>query len=173
MNIDEFHEIWKRMRRGDDITAEELGAIKKSREKIYIFAKSVASELGNAFDNITVRSKAYSAFTSLVDIFITYDDMPLLDMKYFMRYGNSAIVGNLIWNDKLPIEFLVDNQYHDRFQNNPTKEDTFLAANEIAEERKYALEERKEEALKYMRNLLSEEEKHLPDSWVWKAFGLG
>lgn len=170
--VDEFHEIWKRMMRGDDITVEELKSIKKSEEQIYIFAKSVADELGTAFDSISVRSKAYSLFTSLVDIFIRYDEIPLSDMEYFMKTGNSAVVANLIWNDKIPIQFLVDNQYHDRFLNNPTKTDTFLSASEIANERRYALEERKEEALEYIRSLLGEEEKCLPDSWVWKAFGL-
>lgn len=172
MNIDEFHEIWKRMMRGDDIALEELKSIKQSEKQVYTFAKSVADELGTAFDNISVRSKSYGAFTSLVDIFIRYDEIPLSDMESFMTTGNSAVVANLIWNDKIPIQFLVDNQYHDRFQNNPTKTDTFLSASEIANERRYALKERKEEALGYMRSLLDEEEKHLPDSWVWKAFGL-
>lgn len=172
LTIDEFHEIWKRMMRGDDITLGELKSIKESEEQVYTFAKSVADELGTAFDNISVRSKAYSAFTSLVDIFIRYDEIPLPDMEYFMKNGNSAVVANLIWNDKIPIQFLVDNQYHDRFSNNPTETDTFLSANEIAKERRYALKERKEEALEYMRNFLNKEEKSLPDSWIWKAFGL-
>jgi hypothetical protein len=172
LTIDEFHEIWKRMMRGDDITLGELKSIKESEEQVYTFAKSVADELGNAFNNISVRSKSYSVLTSLVDIFIKYNEIPLSEIEYFMETGNSAVVANLIWNDKIPIQFLVDNQYYDRFLNNPTKTDTFLSASEIAYERHYALEERKEEALKYMRSLLNEEEKSLPDSWIWKAFGV-
>lgn len=172
LDSESFQVLWRRIISGHDLKADELKSIYEAEDEGYHLVKTVADELGTAFDNISRRTRSYKAFVFLLDVFMKSNKIPLFEIKSFMETGNSAVVSNLIWNRNLPIEFLIEESYYDRFRKNPNEKDTFLLFDDMLFERSKVLEVRKEEALSYIRSFLSEEEKTLPDSWVWKAVGL-